>query len=67
MEGQKQHLYCPVCGRRVLITITVSKDHPAAKSAVCSNEYTAHVGFILYKFIDVSELHQQAHEELTLN
>lgn len=61
-----EKLQCPICGKRVFITQDVSKEHLAAKAALCANEYTAHVGFILYKFIDVSEL-EEAPKEPILN
>lgn len=62
-----EKLHCPVCGRRIFMTLIVPKDHPAAKGAVCVNETTAHVGFTLYKFIDASDIHEQAPKELILN
>ncbi len=64
-----ERLHCPVCGKRIVVTLMVPKDHVAAKAAVCSNETVAHVGFILYKFIDVSEIVRETSDqkELILN
>lgn len=63
-----ERLKCPVCGKRINLTLEVPADHSFAKAAVCSNEYGFHVGLIYYKFLNVKEEAAQPLEhELILN
>lgn len=63
-----ERLKCPICGKKIHLSIDVSQNHPLAKGAVCHNEYGFHIGLIHYKFMNVlEEAAQPKEQDLILN